>query len=222
MTYYLGWQIEVGIEEMLLTCGLATRSQEKVTVHLDGYLPVVGRADLILEVKDWEAILARLEEGSGEDASLPSRELAQRQGLRRILTDWQARSPQGLGATVFEVKSLNSAAFKYHRGSDGLSSAYPHHRLQLYTYLRGLGLKEGHLLYVARDTGWMEEVVVRPTVELERDWLSDVDTMSRYYLSDERPPLEPLKVEGRENWRVTHSRYKDYLYQEVHDGPFSF
>ncbi len=222
MTYYLGWQIEVGIEEMLLTCGLATRSQQVVKVHLEGYLPVVGRADLILEVKDWEAILARLEEGSAEDTSIPPRELARREGLRRILTDWQARSPQGLGATVFEVKSLNSAAFKYHRGSDGLSSAYPHHRLQLYTYLRGLGLGEGHLLYVARDTGWMEEVVVRPNEELERDWLSDVDTMSRYYLSDERPPLEPLKVEGRENWRVTHSRYKDYLYQEVHDGPFSF
>jgi len=222
MTYFLGWQIEVGIEEMLLSAGLATRSQEKVTVHLDGHLPVVGRADLILEVRDWEGVLAKLEEGSAEDPAIPPRELAQRQALRRILGDWRGRSPQGLSATVFEVKSLNSAAFKYHRGGEGLSSAYPHHRLQLYTYLRGLGLGEGHLVYVARDTGWMEEVVVRPTEELERAWRGDVEAMSRYYLGDERPPLEPLKVGGKENWRVRYSRYRDYLYKEVHDGPFSF
>jgi hypothetical protein len=49
-----------------------------------------------------------------------------------------------------------------------LSNAYPHHKLQLYTYLRGLGLDEGHLLYVARDTGWIEELVIRPTRELEQ------------------------------------------------------
>ena len=87
-----------------------------------------------------------------------------------LLAIWQQRYPEGLPLTVFEVKSLNSYAFKYHRGQEGLSNAYPHHKLQLYTYLRGLGLTEGHLLYVARDTGWMEEVVVRVTDELEQAW----------------------------------------------------
>jgi hypothetical protein len=65
-------------------------------------------------------------------------------------------------------------------------------------------------------------VVVRPTDALEQAWLQDVETMSRYYQDEQRPPLEPLKVEGKDNWRVSYSRYKDYLYQEVPSGAFSF
>jgi len=129
-----------------------------------------------------------------------------------------------LQRTVFEVKSLNSYAFKYHRGHQGLSNAYPHHKLQLYSYLRGLGLTEGHLLYVARDTGWMEEIVVRETDDLEQAWIRDVEVMSGYYLSDERPPLEPTEIDGKANWRVKYSRYRDYLYRrkEVPRGAFAF
>jgi hypothetical protein len=67
----------------------------------------------------------------------------------------------------------------------------------------------------------MEEVVIRPTEELERAWRDDVQTMSHYVQSDERPPLEPLQVDGRDNWRVTYSRYRDYLYQEVRHGAFA-
>jgi hypothetical protein len=123
---------------------------------------------------------------------------------------------------VVEIKSLNSAAFKYHRGVDGFSNAYPHHRLQLYTYMRGLGLAEGHLVYIARDTGWIEEVIVRETAELQRAWQEDIETMSHYYLTDECPPLEPPLVDGKDNWRVTYSRYRDVLYQEVSHGAFAF
>ena len=147
---------------------------------------------------------------------------AQRQALKGLLALWQKRCPEGLLPTVFEVKSLNSAAFKYHRGQEGLSNAYPHHRLQLYTYMRSLELAEGHLVYVARDTGWIEEVILRPTEKLEQAWLHDVETMSHYYQGEQRPPLEPLEIEGKKNWRVRYSRYKDYLYQDVHSGAFAF
>jgi hypothetical protein len=218
MTFFLGSQIELGIEDMLTSCGLAYRRQEQTAIELEDCLPVVGRADLVLQVHDWDKLLGSLAEAPADE---PPRRQAQRLALRELLGEWARRHTQGLGATAFEVKSLNSAAFKYHRGSEGLSNAYPHHKLQLYTYLRGLQIGEGHLLYVARDTGWMEEVVVRPTKELEAAWLQDVQTMSAYYLRDERPPLEPKQVEGKDNWRVTYSRYKDYLYQEVHDGAFA-
>ena len=36
------------------------------------------------------------------------------------------------------------------------------------------------------------------------------------------PNLEPREVDGKANWRVTYSRYKDFLYQEVQNGAFSF
>lgn len=218
LTFFLGKQIELGIAEMLTRCGLAFRAQEKLTVQQGDALPVVGRPDLILAVRDWQEALGAVE---GDIADSPQRP-APRQALLELLGLWQTRCPEGLMPTVFEVKSLNSLAFKYHRGNGGLSNAYPHHRLQLYSYLHGLGMDEGHLLYIARDTGWIEEVVIRPNEELEAEWLRDIETISRYYREDERPPLEPREIDGKANWRVTYSRYKDYLYQEVQNGAFSF
>ena len=224
MAFYLGKQIELGFAQMLTRCGIAYRSQERLAIAEPGCLPVAGRPDLLLEVKDWQALL-----DAAEDQSSDARTTLPRQALQRLLQGWRERCPDGLPLTVFEIKSLNSQAFKYHRGNGGLSSAYPHHRLQLYTYLRGLKLGEGHLLYVARDTGWIEEAVIRPNEELEAEWLADVATMSRYYLEDQQPPREPVTVEGRANWRVSYSRYKDHLYnhpesaeKEASHGPFSF
>jgi hypothetical protein len=221
MTFFLGKQIELGIGQMLTRCGVAYRSQERLTVQVDGCLPVVGRPDMIVAVQDWQALIAALGQAT-EDDPTNGHAMAERQALARLLSIWQEQRPEGLSPTVFEVKSLNSYAFKYHRGQEGLSNAYPHHRLQLYTYLRALGLPEGHLIYVARDTGWIEEVVVRPTEELEQTWHEDVARMSTYYVEERRPPLEPLKVDGKENWRVSYSRYRDYLYREVTHGAFDF
>jgi hypothetical protein len=213
MTFFLGKQIELGIETMLTRCGVAHRAQERLTLQLDGHLPVVGRPDLIAHVEDWDALRAELSRGNGhepDDGHAADEQLA----LSQMLAVWQARSPKGLPLTVFEVKSLNSYAFKHHRGTQGLANAYPHHRLQLYTYLRALELDEGHLIYVARDTGWIEEVVIRPTGALEQAWSDDVGRMSAYYRDDQRPPLEPRTLDGKPNWRVTYSRYRDYLYKE--------
>ena len=224
MTFFLGKQIELGFEEMLMRCGIGYRSQERLTVQHPDCLPVVGKRDLVVAVKDWQAVVAAVENQREDYPGDHPRTEAQQQALKTLLEGWRGRYPEGLPTTVFEVKSLNSMAFKYHRGEEGLSNAYPHHKLQLYTYMRGLGLTEGHLVYVARDTGWMEEVVVRETEELEEAWMRDVEIMSYYCLGDERPPLEPAQIDGKDNWRVSYSRYKDYLVQaqEVPDGAFAF
>ena len=221
MTFFLGKQIEIGIGEMLTRSGIAFRAQERVEVLVEGCLPVAGRPDLIAAVADWRAVREYAEQELATHGAADT--LPEREPLRRLLATWQARHPQGLPCTVFEVKSLNSYAFRHHRGGEGLANAYPHHQLQLYTYMRGLGLEEGHLLYVARDTGWIEEVVLHPSPELEQAWLEDVTQMSAFILEDRRPPLEPLKVNGKDNWRVRYSRYHDNLYQEVQDhGAFAF
>jgi hypothetical protein len=224
MTFFLGKQIEVAIVQKLIRCGVGCRSQEKVVVQHPDCLPVAGRPDLVAQVADWGSIATAFADYWEDSADHHVADGTQQRALNTLLIGWRQRYPEGLPTTVFEVKSLNSYAFKYHRGEEGLSNAYPHHRLQLYTYMRGLGLTEGHLVYVARDTGWMEEVVVRETEQLEKAWIQDVESMSYYYLNEKRPPLEPAQVDGKDNWRVTYSRYKDYLLstQEVPSGAFTF
>jgi hypothetical protein len=215
LAFFLGKQIETGLVEMLTSCGVAYEAQDKITIKEKDCLPVVGRPDLILAVDDWDAVLAGIDDKIVKTVDRHSNSRFDKQmELRRLMKQWQKRYPQGLKKTVFEIKSINSAAFRYHRNEGGLANAYPHHKLQLYTYMKGLGLEEGHLVYVAKDTGWMEEVVVRPTESLKSAWLSDVRSMSEYYLHDQIPPLEPVKIDGKNNWRVAYSRYRDYLYQK--------
>ena len=216
ITFFLGNQIEQGLVGMLTTCGIAHTSQDRVEVKTEGCLPVVGKSDLFLEVDDWKKVVCQIDEmiAQLEGEEKPQRLIAKKEALKRIVAQWQERYPMGLRKTVFEVKSINSRAFTYNRRNGGLSNAYPHHRLQLYTYLKGLGIEEGHIIYVAKDTGWIEEVVIKANAKLEAEWQEDVQTMSRYYLEDIRPPLEPLMVEGKKNWRATYSRYYDMLYGE--------
>jgi len=224
MAFFLGKQIELGVAQMLIKCGIGFSSQAKLIVQQPDCLPVAGRPDLVAQVADWGSIATALEDHWEDSPDDRAASATQQQALKALLSGWRGRYPEGLPRTVFEVKSLNFYAFKYHRGAEGLSNAYPHHRLQLYTYMRGLGLTEGHLVYVARDTGWMEEVVVRETEQLEKAWIQDVETMSYYYLNEQRPPMEPAQIDGKDNWRVSYSRYKDYLLnpQEVPSGAFTF
>jgi hypothetical protein len=222
MSFFLGRQIEQGFVQMLVRCGVSVCTEERLVLQERGYLPVVGKPDLVVQVPDWEKVLEKAHAQRAVTSTEHPDDVFPSPGLREILERWRARAPEGLAPMVVEIKSLNSMAFKYHRGVDGFANAYPHHRLQLYTYLRGLGLAEGHLVYIARDTGWVEEVIVRKNEELEEAWLEDVAAISRYYLGDECPPLEPKQVDGKDNWRVAYSRYRDYLYQEVPHGAFAF
>lgn len=217
-TFFLGKEIENGLASMLTMSGVAYEGQDKIVVQTPGCLDVSGRPDFILEVDDWQKpidtvqdqITALIDKGAEE------REINKKKALLDIVAGWIDRYPEGLPKTVFEVKSLNSWAFKYNKDRGGLGNAYPHHKLQLYTYMKGLGLSEGHIIYIARDTGRMEEVIVLDNPQLEEDWHKDVETISRYYLNDTQPPREPLKDEkGKTNWRVNYSRYKNMLYPEI-------
>lgn len=214
VSFFLGKALEEGLTKMLTACGLAYESQEKLTIELPKCLPLVGKPDLVLEVKSWDKVIKKAEEAAAlltdEEEEEKKKELVRRMRL------WQDRYPDGLPKTVVEIKSVNSWAFSYHQKSGGLGNAYPHHHLQLYTYLYGLNLEEGHLLYVARDTGFMEEVVILRNKRLEKQWREDILKISHYFKENIRPPREALYDEkGKINWRAKFSPYRDLVYPEL-------
>jgi hypothetical protein len=218
--FFLGKQIEEGLVGMLTTCGIAYEGQDKLTVKTPGCLDVEGKPDIILEVTDWNKVVAKIDDQiktlEKENTPDNKRPIRKKKSLRELVLNWQERYPDGLYKTVFEVKSLNSWAFKYNKEHGGLSNAYPHHKLQLYTYMKGLKLDEGHIIYIARDTGFMEEIVIKTNKRLKKMWLDDVQTMSKYFTEDKRPPREPIRDEkGKVNWKVNYSRYKDMIYPEL-------
>ena len=213
--FFLGKQIELGLIEMLKGCGLAFQSQDRIVVNEPGCLPVAGRPDLILGVEDWNLVFDNINKhisellSSGlEDVGV---QIEKQNSLKELVRGWSEAYPNGLPKTIFEIKTINTNAFNFHKRGAGLSEANPQYKLQLYTYMKSYGL-DGRIVYVSKNDGRMEEVIVNRTLELEAEWLADVQTMTRYYYNDSMPEKEPLMVNGKRNWKIDYSRYKDFLY----------
>jgi len=218
MTFFLGRQIETGLIEMLNSCNLSFEAQERITIQVPGCLPVVGRPDLILEVKNWEDVLKDIDENikklmtdNLEDVDV---QVSKKQVLKQIVATWQEKYPSGLERTPFEIKSINTNAFNYYmKDKDGFKFAHPQYQLQLYTYMIYYKLEKGRLVYVSKNDGKLAEVVIRRSAEMDKMWYDDIKTMSDYFNKNELPPLEPLKIGKKSNWKVDYSRHKDYLYK---------
>lgn len=122
--------------------------------------------------------------------------------------------PEGLEPTIVENKSVNSLAFVAHQQGRGyLRDVYPHHALQLYTYLKATGIRQGRLLYISKDNLLIEEHLVSlGDKSWEELWQLDVKTMSDFYKNKVLPPREPDIVKDEKgkykpNWRIERSQY---------------
>jgi len=133
----------------------------------------------------------------------------------RLVSALEEQFPDGLKPIVAEIKSLNSMAFHSGKNSDtaGFFAGYPHHKLQLLTYLLGQEIKEGRLFYISRDDLCLQETAVFPTKELIDIWEKDVKTMSNFFRKNIKPAKEPDIVFNEDtkkweaNWRLGRSIY---------------
>jgi hypothetical protein len=136
---------------------------------------------------------------------------------------------------ITEIKSVNSQAFWSHKNQDeetGYFKGYPHHKLQLHTYVKKLGIP-GRLFYISKDDlSLMETPVEINNKDLEILWVEDVKKMTEIYTESHFRPLlqkdkggnltiadwlreyqEPNiiwnenKQEFEKNWKVLHSGY---------------
>ncbi len=90
-----------------------------------------------------------------------------------------------------------------------------HHRLQLFHYMKGLGLN-GELVYICKDDLRMMCFQYEPSEELEQEYLADISIMTHYFTANTRPPLErPIVVEDgkfKKNFGIEYSNYLKFLY----------
>ncbi len=129
----------------------------------------------------------------------------QRDKATKIAEYFSDKFPNGLKPMIYEIKSINSMAFWGKKNY--LHEAYPHHRHQLFGYLKAnhknsvmlkrveaTGIKvdsidEGRLLYVSKDDLVIAEFPISIYNEsLAESYKNDIDTMSGYILRDEEPP----------------------------------
>lgn len=149
----------------LLPTGTNVEREVKVEYTRDGYLPVHGRIDFIID---------------GE---------------------------------IVELKTVHSRSFWYNAKGDEGFQAYPHHIMQLYTYMLARNQTRGHLVYVSKDDMTIEQLTfdIQPNdaqAKLWEEWMGD---MTRAIQTKTAPEMEPKMelVDGKwkANWHITRSRY---------------
>lgn len=147
----------------------------------------------------------------------------------KIAQYFSDKFPNGLKPMIYEIKSINSMAFWGKK--DYLHEAYPHHRHQLFGYLKAnhknpemlkkveeAGIKvdsidEGRLLYISKDDLVMAEFPIHINDKnLEESYKKDIDTMSYYILNKQEPPKPDYIVLNK---RKTLSFQKDKIKRKV-------
>ena len=200
---------------VLRRAGLFESTQDEVRVKGPDHLDVVGHLDFVMGGKpDVERVVQDI-----GNLELPG-------GLNKAalaVIKWLNETyPNGMQRMVSDVKSVNSMLF-WSQVKHGLDKAYPHHQLQLYTYMKGMGqkdpelLKEGRILYLSKDDLTLVEVSVVPDAEMEHKWHKDVQTISHHYnnkLVPQREPdvsWSPTKKKYEINWMIQRSSYRDKI-----------
>ena len=99
----------------------------------------------------------------------------------------------GLEPMIYEFKSINSQAFWGKK--DYLYQAYPHHKHQLFGYMKANNIKEGRLLYISKDDLTLAEFPVYLNDEkLAESYRKDIETISYYVKNKIEPPKSPYVI----------------------------
>ena len=212
LNFFLGEQLETGLKSILEGLGIAFTDNERVEYQIKDYLPVIAKPDLIVEVDNWDRVKQDLTEKAKAlpEDKYKERELEKLRNQYKVIENFQTNYPAGLHKTIFEIKSTNSYAFKNIKRE----GAKLHHELQLLTYLKAYNLPEGHIIYVNKEFGDMNEFVIRADNErLNELWEIDIQTMSFYIKNNIQPELEFYASD----WRYKYSKYYDLLYKELYE-----
>lgn len=201
------WEWLVGL--VLKRAGLYIGEQEHVSYQYPDLIEVTGKTDFIAGGKpDWEKARAEV-----KDLKLP--EFFDRV-TENVIDSLEKRYGESeLKTIVLEIKSCSSFMFdKYML----IGQPNHNHRLQCFHYLKSLGWKEGHVVYVSKDDARMIEFGVLNPSGVEDEYRKYIEDLSGYVKSDTRPPLEkPLEFDSEvgkftSNWRVMYSQYLTLLY----------
>lgn len=217
---------------ILYRAGILEACQQRAEHQYTGLLKVTGKIDFLcsgnpsMEYAELE-LEALFGKPAGEDVleTFPGvflragRAIVQHLIQRRKVEAALVESIVGETAPLprpLEIKSCSSFIFDL---LESRQAANPHHRLQLFHYLKSLDLPVGEIVYICRDDCRMLEFAVHnPCTAVECQYRGTIEAMTRWLAEGVRPPLESEVVWDAEvgkfsaNWKVAYSGYLTRLY----------
>lgn len=102
---------------------------------------------------------------------------------------------------VYEIKSKHSYGFKYLQQE----GANRQHQMQLWFYLKCLGIEEGRIFYVSKDDlRVMDFLVELDNEELEKSVMNELATLNEAWKQELPPPLPE-----KDDWRAKYCRWHE-------------
>ena len=198
--------VEWVVRYVLERAGLIHNTQERVMVEYPDMLRVSGRLDFLAGGK------IDIERAKQDITSSHLPESIQASSLYIAEKLYEKFGDKELEKKVLEIKSCSSFVMDMMEKTE---KPIKHHRLQLFHYMKGLGLN-GELVYICKDDLRMMCFQYEPTDELEAEYIADLNAITHYFNSNIRPPLErPVVVEDgkfKKNFGIEYSNYLKFLY----------
>jgi hypothetical protein len=194
---------------VLKRAGVLIASNEHVAFQYPGLLEVTGKLDHLAGGQpDWGKARAEM-------LSIGFPPIIENASLAIVEQLSKKFGEEPLETIILETKSLGTNIFDRY---ETLQKAAPHHRGQLFHYLKAKNMHEGHVVYVCRDDCRLVEIGVFNPSDAEDDYKRDVQKITGYITAKEQPAKSPeilfddLTFRFRSNWQVEYSQYLTLLY----------
>ena len=193
---------------ILKRAGILSESQKWSSHKYDGLLQVTGKADFIAGGK------VDIERFKSEMSNLDLPDVFFRAG-DRIVKHLVETYPDGLAEMPLEIKSVSAFMFE---ALERKKSSSKIHRMQTFHYLKSENRPMANIVYICRDDMRMMEFPVLNPSEVENEYRSAIENISKYHLANEKPPLEkPIIFDADigkfcKNFNVAYSGYLKLLY----------
>jgi len=132
-----------------------------------------------------------------------------------IIKTLMKRYPKGMKELVLEIKSCSAFMFDIYERK---GTASPHHKFQIFHYLKSKDMDEGHIVYVCRDDARLLEVPIKNPSDTEKGYKEDIERISYHIKNGIMPEKEKPIVFDEEfgrfsaSWRAGYSNYLTMLY----------
>lgn len=201
------------LEFVLKRAGVLLDTQEWINYQYPGLLRVTGKMDFLAGGQpDWERARQEVQTIGLPDA-INRASLAIVDNLSDTFGD------DTLKTIIIECKSVSSFMMDRYEAT---GTANPNHRCQLFHYLKGKELSEGHVVYICKDDCRMLELGVFNPSPVEDEYKADLERMTAYIRNGEQPPKEQEIQFDKDaqrglggfsaNWKIEYSNYLTHLY----------
>lgn len=201
--------IEWIVRFVLTRAGVIREFQEEVWVEYHGLLRVKGKLDFIAGgFLDYDKATADIK-SLGLPSSIVNSSLYMVTKLREKYGD------EALKTLVLEIKSCSTFVMDVLEVTE---APLKNHVFQIFHYLKGLEMDEGHLAYICKDDMRMQEFAIFNPSKAETDYVTDLKQITEYFTNGELPPPEQPVVWAQEqakfkkNLGIEYSPYMSKVY----------